>query len=173
MQVTASDPLDPDSYQLAVRIGAAWVKIRRGAGMSALRDYLFGVGEESLDQGQMDSLDLLAQRPTWRMSDLAEALRVDPSTATRAVQRLVAAGLATRGGACGDGRVVQVQISAAGSARHQEVHQRRAALMTHMLGAFSPAERPVLADMLERFTVAVDDFVAEVAPPVGDHATRP
>ena len=44
----------------------------------------------------MDTLDLLVQQPAWRMSELAEALRVDPSTATRAVQRLVRAGLADR-----------------------------------------------------------------------------
>ena len=39
--------------------------------------------------------------------------------------------------------------------------------MTHMLGAFTPEERPALADMLERFVSAVDEFVehrADVTP---------
>ena len=65
--------------------------------MVALRDHLFGAGEDALEPGQVDTLDLLVQQPAWRMTDLADALRVDPSTATRAVQRLVRAGLAERG----------------------------------------------------------------------------
>src|SRR3954453_7230806 len=92
---TAVDLHQPEMYQLAAQIGRSWAQIRRGAG-GTLRDYLLGTGEESLEQGQMDSLDLVAQRPPWRVSDLAEALRIDPSTAARAVQRLVTAGLAVR-----------------------------------------------------------------------------
>ena len=32
-----------------------------------------------------------------------------------------------------------------------------------VLGAFSPEERPVLADMLDRFVNAVDEFVTDLA----------
>jgi DNA-binding MarR family transcriptional regulator len=156
---------DHDNYELGVRIAVSWSEIRRGAGMGAVRDYLFGTGDDRLDQGQMDSLDLLAQQPYWRMSELADALRVDPSTATRAVQRLVNVGLATRRTSHDDGRVVIVEISDAGRQRHADVAHRRMVLMTHMLRAFRPAERPVLADMLERFIAAVDDFVADVSVP--------
>ncbi len=152
-----------EMYELAVRIGASWVQIRRGAAMGSLRDYLLGTGDEALEQGQMDSLDLLARQPSWRMSDLAEALRIDPSTATRAVQRLVGSGLALRTTNDGDGRVVMVEITDAGRSRHADVNVRRGLLMTHMLGAFTPEERPVLADMLERFVTAVDEFVGQRA----------
>jgi DNA-binding MarR family transcriptional regulator len=156
-----------EMYDLAVRIGNAWVQIRRGAAMGTLRDYLLGTGDEALEQGQMDSLDLLAHRPSWRMSDLAEALRIDPSTATRAVQRLVSSGLAVRSPHDDDGRVVMVEITDAGRSRHADVNARRRQLMTHMLGAFAPMERPVLADMLERFVSAVDEFVDSLAVPPG------
>ena len=83
-------------YDLAVRIGLAWREIRRGASAAGLRNCLYGTGEDAIEQGQMDSLDMLASQPSWRMSELAEALRVDPSTATRAIQRLEKAGLAER-----------------------------------------------------------------------------
>ncbi len=156
-----------DMYELAVRIGASWVQIRRGAAMGALRDYLLGTGDEALEQGQMDSLDLLARQPSWRMSDLAEALRIDPSTATRAVQRLVISGLAARSPHDDDGRVVMVEITDAGRARHADVNARRGQLMAHMLGAFAPEERPILADMLERFVSAVDEFVDQRADQPG------
>jgi len=141
------------------------VQIRRGAG-GTLRDYLLGTGEESLEQGQMDSLDLLARRPSWRMSDLAEALRIDPSTATRAVQRLVTAGLAVRTPNDDDGRGVMVEITDAGRSRHADANARRGLLMTHMLSAFTPEERPVLADMLDRFVAAVDQFVENLQRPI-------
>jgi DNA-binding MarR family transcriptional regulator len=151
-------------YDLAVRIGLAWREIRRGASTSGLRDYLYGGGDESIEQGQMDTLDLLALRPAWRMSELADGLRVDPSTVTRAIQRLEKAGLAERRPSLDDGRVVEVQITEAGRLQHASVAERRTVLMTHILGVYRPNELPVLADMLERFVVAVDEFVATQDP---------
>jgi hypothetical protein len=53
-----------------------------------------------------------------------------------------------------------VEITDAGLARHAAVSVRRAELMAHMLSAYSPSERVALADMLERFVTAVDDFMA-------------
>jgi DNA-binding MarR family transcriptional regulator len=152
-----------DQRKLAIRVGLAWIEIRRGAAMGALQRHLFGSEEDALEQGQMDTLDLLAKQP-YRMCDLAEALRVDPSTATRAVQRLVKDGLAERRSDDEDGRVVMVGITTAGTTRHAEVAARRSEVMRHLLGAYSPEERPVLADMLERFVAAIDDFVVTHAP---------
>ncbi len=56
---------------LGQRIAASWTEIRRGAATSEVRDYLYGTGEDRLDRGQMDTLDLLARQPLWRMSELA------------------------------------------------------------------------------------------------------
>jgi len=154
---------DPEQLQLAVRIGSAWIGLRRGAGMSALRELLLGTGDDALEQGQMDTLDMLAGRPAWRMSEVAEALRVDPSTATRAIQRLVNTGLATRMSNDDDGRVVMVAITDAGRARHAEVAARRGELMQHLLESYTADERPVLAEFLERFIASVDGFIADVS----------
>lgn len=156
------DLTDPEQRQLAVRIGLSWIELRRGAAMSALRDHLFGTGDDALEQGQMDTLDLLAQQKSMRMSDLADALRVDPSTATRAVQRLVNVGLADRMSCEDDGRVVRVAITEAGRTRHADVAERRGVVMTHMLGSFTGPERVQLADLLERFIGSVDGFVAQL-----------
>ena len=128
-----------------------------------MRDYLYGTGADRLDRGQMDTLDLLARQPLWRMSELAEALRVDPSTATRAVQRLVNVAMAVRRPSDEDGRVVMVEITEAGRARHAVVAERRLVLMNHMLSAFNPSERGVLAEMLERFIAAIDSFLDGLA----------
>jgi DNA-binding MarR family transcriptional regulator len=158
----AFEPVDlgqRDQLKVAVRIGLAWIEIRRGGAMGTLRDHLYGTGTDSLDLGQSDTLDVLVKRTSWRMSEVADALRVDPSTATRAIQRLVKAGLASRHSSEEDGRVVMVSVSAIGRRRHAEVAARRVVLLTHLMSAFSAEERPQLADMLERFVAAVDDFV--------------
>jgi DNA-binding MarR family transcriptional regulator len=159
MSTVPTDPRHRELYDLAVRIGLAWREVRRGSSTSGLRDYLYGSDRESIEQGQMDTLDLLALQPAWRMSELAEALRVEPSTATRAVQRLVTAGLAERTPSPEDGRVVQVEITTSGRAVYEAVAARRGELLTFIMKQYRLDELPVFADMLERFVVSIDTFV--------------
>jgi DNA-binding MarR family transcriptional regulator len=159
--VPSDDPRYLEAYELAVRIGLAWRQMRRGASAAGLRDWMYRTDtDDGIEQGQMDSLDLLSLRPSWRMSELAEALRVDPSTATRAIQRLEKAGLAERRPSTEDGRVVEVAITAEGSRRHAAVAERRSEMMTFILSRYRNRELPVLAEMLERFVAGIDEFVA-------------
>jgi hypothetical protein len=73
---------DLATSELAVlfRVGAAWRELRRGASMQAFRPMVYGEGDEALDLGQVDALDLLVFHGSARMGELAEALRVDAST---------------------------------------------------------------------------------------------
>ncbi len=155
-----SDPVDftnPIDVEHAVRIGRAWIELRRGAWTQHFRTYLFG-DDDPLEPGQMDALDLLARRDRT-MKHLAERLRIDPSSATRAVQRLVADGLAERYAADDDRRVVMVRISNAGRLRHASVDARRAHAMAQILSEFTVDERADLAGLLDRFVDALDDSV--------------
>ncbi|MEL6893609.1 MAG: MarR family transcriptional regulator [Actinomycetota bacterium] len=149
--VDFTNPLDREQ---ALRIGRAWTEMRRGASMSGIRDYIYGT-DHPLGQGQMDALDLLARRDRT-MRGLAERLRVDPSTATRAVQSLVAGGLAERYPSPDDGRVVMVRMTDDGRGVHAAADARRSHIMAQLLGEFSPEERSDLAGMLERFVAAMD-----------------
>jgi DNA-binding MarR family transcriptional regulator len=144
------------------RIGAAWKELRRGAAMSALRDHLFGAGDDALEPGQVDTLELLVARDSWRMSELADALRVDPSTATRAVQRLVKAGMAERTACASDARVVMVSATAMGRSRQQSINDLRRETLTAMLSSFGPSEREQFAEYMDRFVTALDEFVREL-----------
>jgi len=153
----------------ARRIGRAWIEMRRGAGASALRAYLFG-REKPLEQGQMDALDLLSRRDNRPMKELAARLRVDPSTATRAVQRLESDGLVERYPSPEDGRVVLVRITDEGARRHDAVAARRSTAMMHILSEFEPAERAQLADLLDRFVESVDTVMTRMADPNNHHA---
>jgi DNA-binding MarR family transcriptional regulator len=141
----------------ARRIGRAWIELRRGAAASALRSYLFGT-EQALEQGQMDALDLLTRRER-PMKELAARLRVEPSTATRAVQRLEHDGLAERFTSPQDGRVVLVRITDEGRRRHDAVAERRSIAMMHILSEFDPRERAQLADLMDRLIRSIDDVV--------------
>lgn len=149
--VDFTNPLDNEQ---AIRIGRAWTEMRRGASMRGLKGYVYGT-TDAIRQSQMDALDLLA-RNDRTMRGLAERLRVDPSTATRAVQSLVTDGLAERFPSPDDGRVVMVRISADGRRVHAAANARRSHVMALLLGEFSPEERSDLAGMLERFVAAMD-----------------
>lgn len=143
------------------RIGTAWRELRRGASMQALRPIMRGTGPDVLDLGQIDTLDLLVSQGAMRMGDLADALRIDASSATRAVARLVETGLASRRAAPGDARVVVVEPTAAGLRCHRQLMERRVALLTAVLRDFDAGERARLAELLERLVAGVDRFVAE------------
>jgi DNA-binding MarR family transcriptional regulator len=158
-QTPIVDVNDPLQREVAVRVGRAWREIRRGASMGRLIEYLFGAGDDALEIGQMDTLDLLVQQPAWRMGDLAEALRVDPSTATRAVQRLEKFGLAERCSGVEDKRVVMVSASEFGRQRHAAAASRREELMNYIMSTFGQGELEKMASTLEQFIGAIDDFV--------------
>jgi DNA-binding MarR family transcriptional regulator len=159
---------------VARRIGAAWRNLRRGASSMAVREYFYGRGAAreddasfaALEAGQMDTLDVLVHRPSWRMSDLAEALRVDPSTATRAVQRLVNLNLAERKPDPEDGRVVMVRATSEGRDRHARVERRRGYVICTLMSAFTDEERTMLADLMGRFVHELDELVKEL--PAGE-----
>jgi DNA-binding MarR family transcriptional regulator len=152
--VDFSSPVDAEQ---AIRIGRAWIELRRGAWTQRVRSYLFADGVP-LETGQMDALDLLVRRDRT-MKQLAERLRIDPSSATGAVQRLVADGLTERYDAPDDGRIVMVRISAEGRHRHAAVAERRAAVMAMLLSEFDSDERTQLAGLLDRFVNALDSSV--------------
>lgn len=147
--------------EVAMRIGRAWRELRRGATAGDVRDTIFGVGGSALDPGQMDALDLLVTVPSCRMSELAEHLRIDPSSATRAVQRLIKDNLAQRVEHEGDGRVVAIAATERGRQIHEQVAARRRELIFGVLEEFDEPERHQLADLLERFLTSVDSYVAK------------
>lgn len=156
-------PATEQNLEMAGRIGRAWREIRRGSAGSALREAIYGPcanSDVTVEPGQMDALDLLVTVESCRMGDLAEHLRIDPSTATRAAQRLVKDELAQRVDHGGDGRVVEMAATEKGRAVHAAVAERRRAVILAMMERFDERERSQLAEFLERFVAAADDVVA-------------
>lgn len=160
---TPVDMTNQEHLELIARVGLSWRELRRAATTTLMREHIFGTGDGALEPGQMDTLDLLVQQPSWRMGDLAEKLRVDPSTATRAVQRLVNMGLAERLSGKEDGRVVQVAVTDDGRKRHTLVSARRMEMMKVIFENFTNDERTDLANLLEKLVVSIDSALKELS----------
>jgi DNA-binding MarR family transcriptional regulator len=145
-------------------MAALWRELRRGASTTVVRDRMFGTGDEAIEPGHMDVLDLLHREEPRRMNDLATALRVDPSTVTRAIQRMEAEGLVRRSPAAGDGRGIDVTATETGRQRRADVAARRFVIVEHVMGPLNSDEQEQLVGLLDRFVQSLDDYVRHGAP---------
>lgn len=128
-----------------------------------LRAHLLGPDGPPLEQSQLDALEILASETGgWRMREFADALRVDPSTATRAIARLERHGLAERRASEPDRRFVTAKATPSGQRMIKQVARLRAIGMERLLEPFDAAEREQFAELLERFVTSIDDLVTEL-----------
>jgi DNA-binding MarR family transcriptional regulator len=146
---------------VAASVATSWRELRRGASMQRVRQVLYEGLPVELDMGQADTLALLLAAGSARMRDLADALRVDRSTATRAADRLVDAGLARRSSASEDGRGVVLEPTPEGEAVYEAVIARYRQFLLEVLDGFDADERVALAALLARFIERVDIVLAE------------
>lgn len=119
----------------------------------ALRDYRrLKPGELSVPMplGQIDTLDAIARNGPCTMVELAEALRIDASTATRAVEPLVRSGLVERRRSERDARAVIIELSREGRRVERQLTTERFDSLEASLAGFTRGERRQLADFLER-----------------------
>lgn len=149
--------------ELATRIAVAWRELRRGAANNAVRELIFEGDDYSIEPGQFDTLEQLVMNGSISMGNLADALRVDPSTATRAIQRLIKDGLAEKVSHDGDGRVVFVAPSDRGRMIYAHVIENRRTLLFAIVEQFEPEGREIVASVLERFVAALDVAVADLS----------
>ncbi len=148
--------LDDPEHRLALalrearRTWPAWYK------------YLYAPFDD-LESGQYDVLWCLAvQLPAGcRMGELAVELRIDSSTATRAVDRLVRRGLAKRVQSRDDKRVLVAQATSEGRRLVNEMSRQATGRWRPVLrGTLSPAEMTLLSEWLERLVGTFDAAVA-------------
>jgi len=148
------------------RLGRAWRELRRGTTTLLVTDRVFGrPGEpQHIEPNHLDVLDLLTRRYCRRMSELAAALHVDPSTITRTMHRMEAAGLVRRATVANDGRLVTAHLTDEGRHVHELVAGRRAELIAAGLAGLTPDEQERLVDLLERFLLALGAYVQAPNP---------
>jgi DNA-binding MarR family transcriptional regulator len=116
-----------------------------------------GAAAEDTTIAQYRALVVLASRGPQRMTDLAAALGVTPSTAGRMCDRLLRKGLIRRHRTRADRRAVQVSLTAAGREIVDQATARRRALIAGILGRLPARQQSAVASGLAAFAAAAGE----------------
>jgi DNA-binding MarR family transcriptional regulator len=138
--------------EVRMRIAIAWRDLRR------LKPQRLS---EPVPQGQLDTMDVMSQLGPCSMVELSNGLRIDASTATRAVDRLVETGMANRRRSDEDARTVMVELTADGRDLERRLTAERLTQMDAILGELTGAERKQLLASLERLLAAADTVTSK------------
>jgi DNA-binding MarR family transcriptional regulator len=117
-----------------------------------------GAAAEETTLAQYRTLVVLASRGPQKMTELAEALGVAPSTAGRMCDRLVRKGLIRRYRRPGDRRAVLCSIMPAGREVVDQATARRRALIAEILAKLPPRRQHAVAEALSAFAAAAGEI---------------
>ena len=109
-------------------------------------------GEPECSETELRALAVLGRERPMMMSDLAEAMKITVSTATRTIDKLVAKGLVERRRVKNDRRVVRVDFSARGEEIHKYATNTRLAQARTILGTLSPVFRTIFLKQLRKLS---------------------
>ncbi len=110
--------------------------------------------EDVVTLPQLRVLVMVASRGPLNLGAVAVGLGVHPSNATRAVDRLVGAGLLDRSDDPADRRHLVLRLSTAGEAMVQRVMEHRRAAVATILDAMPDSRRRALVPALTAFALA-------------------
>jgi DNA-binding MarR family transcriptional regulator len=106
---------------------------------------------------QFRALVVLAVRGPQRSVDIAEELRVNPSTGTRMCDRLVRKGLIKRVRSTSDRRVVRLRLTSKGHDIVEQVVTRRKAELEQLVAATADLWQPAVIEALSAFAAAAGE----------------
>lgn len=149
----ATDPSDR-LLENAICLGVAWRTIRRSR-TGILASATSGIIDPRLEAGDVDTLVHISSTGESRMSEIAAGLQIVPSTATRAVDRLVERGLATRRRDANDGRVVRISLTDDGLRVQAIARYGRHAFAARLLERFDPDDQDAIAALMPRLALAL------------------
>ncbi|MFI8520932.1 MarR family winged helix-turn-helix transcriptional regulator [Streptomyces sp. NPDC085481] len=110
--------------------------------------------EENITLPQFRMLVVLSTHGPSKLVALAEHLGVQPSTAMRMVDRLIASGLMSRSTNPVNRRETVLRLTEEGGRVVQDVTARRRTEITTILRRLDPAQRRALVDALDAFNAA-------------------
>lgn len=103
---------------------------------------------------QCHALQEVDAHPGLGVGELAQALRVDPSTASRLAEALVAKGWAQRTAMAGNRRAVTLLLTAEGQRRVRQLHAEADAEYTRLWAAIAPERRGTVLAGLQALSEA-------------------
>ncbi len=107
---------------------------------------------------QYRALVVLAARGPLGTAELAAALAVNPSTATRTCDRLVRKGLIRRHRQAGDRRAVRITLAESGRELVAAVSDRRRAELAQLLSALPAEQHEAVIAAFRAFAIAADEL---------------
>jgi DNA-binding MarR family transcriptional regulator len=143
-----SGPVLDDAVGTAIVASRALVSVAARS-LSAL--------EPDVTLQQYRALVLLSSRGEQKVSALASALGIHPSSATRLCDRLLAKGLIDRATAPGNRREVSLTLSPDGRALVNAVTRSRRRELRRIVGRIDPTTRRRLIDAFEAFATAAGE----------------
>jgi len=146
----STDP-DLDAIERALSTLVRWGNLPR------IREHFQRAAGIALDRASYTLLKRLKEAGPLRLSDLADLLGVDLSTASRQVHHLRQAGLVQRAPVVEDRRASLLTVTDAGSEMVSRILEARRTVITQMLADWNPEERAELARVLGHLA---DDIVA-------------
>ncbi|MEN3300637.1 MAG: hypothetical protein V7633_2695 [Pseudonocardia sp.] len=123
--------------------------------------------EDTVTLPQLRILVMVASRGPLNLGAVAAGLRVHPSNATRAVERLVVAGLLSRDDDPADRRNLQLRLTDAGRDLVATVMDSRRAAIAGILERMPARRRRTLAAALRSFADAGDEVSEDIVWSVG------
>ncbi|HET8602407.1 MAG TPA: MarR family transcriptional regulator [Marmoricola sp.] len=131
--------------------------LRASRALVAVAARSLAAAEERVTLTQYRALVVLASRGGQRVVDLAEALDVERSTATRMCDRLESKGLITRERSAEDRRTVHVELTGEGHQLVAAVTRRRVRDIRRVLARMPEQPRVALVGALESFADAAGE----------------
>ena len=141
--------------------------------MVAVATRSLGAAAEETTIAQYRALVVLASRGPQRMTDLAGALGVTPSTAGRMCDRLLRKKLIRRQRARADRREVQVSVTAAGRQVVDQATEHRRALIAGILSKLPARQQSAVAAALSAFAAAAGEVPDDQWPVPAEAAASP
>ncbi|MFY1594807.1 MarR family winged helix-turn-helix transcriptional regulator [Micromonospora sp. WMMD737] len=136
-------------------------------GLSALSRTMVGITARTLATldvevtlSQYRTLVILAARGPLRTVDLAAALHVHPSTATRTCDRLIRRGLVARHHRPADRRVALLSLTSAGKTLVGDVMRHRTEEIRHLVQAVATSPQTT-AELINSLVIAADEPTEE------------
>jgi DNA-binding MarR family transcriptional regulator len=128
-----------------------------------------GEVEDTVTLTQFRALVVLGGHGSARLNQLASRLEVEPSTAMRTVDRLIAAGFVQRHENARDRREVVIDLTTAGRRLVDTVTRHRRAAIEQIVRAMPVDHRQDLVEALAAFAAAADEplVAAESATKLG------
>lgn len=151
-----TDEWDALLEDVGERFVGAIRELRRNRLSRALQREIYTVAAIELTPVQVDILETVVVRPAMRMNEIAAALNVDASTASRTLVPLVELGLIERRNDSTDRRLIIIEPTASGRAHAERIAEARRELMRSVFHRMAPDRIRLLVGLLEDYIGAVE-----------------